>query len=134
MFAHYDQLLTNELTESGSGLDRPNPIDIERFSTRQQSGGLVTVGGDGEPRDLMFVAVNRATVRVDMCGSIPMVTDMISPSFKRVESPRRTLLMRLVKAFLEPHLDTGSDRLTLRSKTNPTSGQQALRASTNQNH
>ena len=63
-----------------------------------------------------------------------MVTDMISPSFKRVESPRRTLLMRLVKAALEPHLDTGSDRLTLRSKTNPTSGQQALRASTNQNH
>ena len=38
VLAGCDQLLSKELPEPGGGLDRPYPIDIKRFSPRQQAG------------------------------------------------------------------------------------------------
>ena len=49
-----------------------------------------------------------------------------------METPRRALLMKVLLASFEPRRDRTSARLTLRSRANPTSEQQAVRESTDQ--
>src|SRR3954447_1159766 len=64
------ELLSEQSTKPGGGLDRPHPLGIEWFSPRQQPGRLMSIGGQCESRNGLFVAVNRDScmgrlVRVD---------------------------------------------------------------------
>lgn len=61
-------------------------------------------------------------------GEIKIASPTLESSQQRRSNPFASA------GFFESHRDTGSDRLTLRSQTNPTSRQQALRESTDQNH
>ncbi len=58
VLAGRNQLLGQQTSEAGGGLDRPGPLDAERLGPRQQPLGLAPVGGDGEPSDGVFVAVD----------------------------------------------------------------------------